>query len=102
MPFGNRKNIILDNLYSSVLSKFKNYHSSGKLKYSRIFKSLKLRNLNGKILPISLKLNFTPNTSGNYGLRIFQRNGLQLDKDLIFSGLVQNVYVYRMAKSKKI
>jgi len=35
-------------------------------------------------------------------IRIFQRNGLKLDKDLIFSGLVQNVYVYRMAKSKKI
>jgi len=35
-------------------------------------------------------------------LRIFQRNGLKLDKDLIFSGLVQNVYVYRVAKSKKI
>ena len=34
-------------------------------------------------------------------LRTFQRNGLQLDKDLIFSELVQNVYVYRMAKSKK-
>jgi len=37
-----------------------------------------------------------------YFLRIFQRNGLKLDKDLIFSGLVQNVYVYRMVKSKKI
>jgi len=35
-------------------------------------------------------------------LRIFQRKGLKLDKDLIFSGLVQNVYFYRMAKSKKI
>ena len=35
-------------------------------------------------------------------LRIFQRNGLKLDKALIFSGLGQNVYVYRMAKSKKI
>jgi len=35
-------------------------------------------------------------------LRIFQRYGLKLDKDLIFSGLAQNVYVYRMAKSKKI
>jgi len=35
-------------------------------------------------------------------LRISQRNGLKLDKDLIFSGLVQNVYVYRMAKSKRI
>jgi len=38
----------------------------------------------------------------NQFLRIFQRNGLKLDKDLIFSGLVQNVYAYRMAKSKKI
>ena len=35
-------------------------------------------------------------------LRIFQRNGLKLGKDLIFSGLVQNMYVYRMAESKKI
>jgi len=35
-------------------------------------------------------------------LRLFQRNGLKLDKDLVFSELVQNVYVYRMAKSKKI
>jgi len=35
-------------------------------------------------------------------LRIFQRNGLKLDKDVIFSVLVQNVYVYGMAKSKKI
>jgi len=34
--------------------------------------------------------------------RIFQRNGLKLDKDFIFLGLAQNVYVYRMAKSKKI
>ena len=41
-------------------------------------------------------------TSTKRLLRIFQRNGLKLDKDLIFSGLVQNVYVYRMAKSKKI
>jgi len=35
-------------------------------------------------------------------LRIFQRNGLKLDKDLISSGLVQNVNVYGMAKSKEI
>ena len=34
-------------------------------------------------------------------LRIFQRNDLKLDKDMIFSGLVQNVYVYRVANSKK-
>jgi len=35
-------------------------------------------------------------------LRIFKRNGLKLDKDLKFSGLAQNMYVYRMTKSKKI
>jgi len=35
-------------------------------------------------------------------LRIFQRNGPKSDKDLIFSGLAQNVHVYPMAKSKKI
>jgi len=35
-------------------------------------------------------------------LKIFPRNGLKLDTNFIFSGLVQNVYVYRMAKSKKI
>jgi len=34
-------------------------------------------------------------------LRIFQRNGLKLEKDLIFSEFVQNVYLYRM-KTKKI
>jgi len=34
-------------------------------------------------------------------LRIFQDNGLKLDTDLKFSGLVQNVCIYRMAKSKK-
>jgi len=43
----------------------------------------------------------SPSVKG-HKLRIFQRNGLKLDKDLIFSGLVQNVYVYRMANSKKI
>jgi len=41
-------------------------------------------------------------TISNPQIRIFQRNGLKLDKDLIFSGLVQNDYVYQMAKSKKI
>jgi len=34
-----------------------------------IFKSLKLRIFMEKILHISLKLNFTPNTLGCYGLR---------------------------------
>jgi len=63
---------ILEDLFSSVLSTFKKYHPSGNLKFNNlgIFQSLKLRNLMGKILRISLKLNFTPNTLGCYGLRI--------------------------------
>jgi len=68
MPFGNRN--ILEDLFSSVLSQFKKYHPSENLKFNNlgIFQSLKLHILMEKILPISLKLNFTPNTLGCYGL----------------------------------
>ena len=61
---------ILEDLFSSVLSQFKKYHPSGNLEfiYLDIFPSLKLRILMEKIFSISLKLNFTPNTSGCYGL----------------------------------
>jgi len=59
------KNIIED-LFSSVVSQFKNYHPSGNLKfnYLGIFLSLKLCILIEKTLSISLKQNFTRNTSG--------------------------------------
>jgi len=69
MPSGNRKNI-LDDLFGSVLSQSKKYHPSGnlKFKYLRIFQSLKLRISMEKILSISFKLNFTPNTLGCEGL----------------------------------
>jgi len=46
MPFGNRKkNNILEDLYSLVLSPFEKYHSSRNLKLNNlgIFQSLKLR-----------------------------------------------------------
>jgi len=61
VPFGNK--FILEVLFSSVLSIFKNYHPSGNLKFINlgIFQSLKLRNLMGKILEIFLKQNFAPN-----------------------------------------
>ena len=70
MPFGNRKKNILEDLFSSVFSKFEKYDPPGNLLFNNlgIFKSLKLRNLVGKIFRISLKLNFTPNTFGCYGL----------------------------------
>jgi len=65
MPFGNRKNIF-DDLFSSVILKFRKYHPSGNLEFHKlgIFQSLKLRNLMGRILQISLKLNVTSNTLG--------------------------------------
>jgi len=52
------------------LSQFKKYLLSGNLLFNHlgIFQSLKLRISVGKILPISLKLNFTPNTLGCHGL----------------------------------
>jgi len=62
---------IFEDLFSSVLSQFKRYHPTGNLKFYNlgILKSLKLRILVKKILPGSLKLNFTPNTLGCKGLR---------------------------------
>jgi len=53
------------------LFQFKKYQPSGNLKFYNlgILKSLKLRILVKKIRPISLKLNFTPNTLGCKGLR---------------------------------
>jgi len=64
---------ILEDLFSSVLSKFKKYHPPGNLKFNNlgIFQSLKLRNLMGKVLRISFKVNFTPKTLGCYGLSDF-------------------------------
>jgi len=52
------------------MSQFKKYHPYGNLKFNKlgIFQSLKLRILIEKILPIYLKLNFTPNTLGCCGL----------------------------------
>jgi len=65
-----QKKNILKNLFSSVLSQLKKCHPSGNLKFNilGIFQSLKFRILMGKILLISLNRNFTPNTSGCYGL----------------------------------
>jgi len=70
MPFGNRKKNIIEDLFSSALSQFQKYYSSGNLKFNNlgIFQSLKLRISVGKNLSISLMVNFTPNTLGCYGL----------------------------------
>jgi len=70
IPFENRKKNIFEDLFSSVLSQFTKYRPSGNLKFNNIgfFQSSKFRILMEKILPISLKLNLTPNTLGCYGL----------------------------------
>jgi len=65
MPFRNIKNNnILEDLFSSALSQFKKYHPSGKLKFKNvgISQKLKIAHIVEKILQISPKLNFTPNT----------------------------------------
>ena len=105
MQFGNRKGKYFKGcFFVQYCQNLEKQHPFGNLKFNNlgIFLSLKFRTVRRKILRISPQLNFIPNNLGCYGLRIFQRNGLKLDKDLVFSGLVQNVYVYRMAKSKKI
>jgi len=68
-----KENNILEDLFSSVLLQFKEYHSFGNLKFNNlgIFQSLKSRILKEIILPISLRLNFTPNTLVCYGLRCY-------------------------------
>jgi len=45
MPFGNRKKNILENLFSSVLTQFKNDRPRGDLKINKlgVFQSLKFR-----------------------------------------------------------
>jgi len=67
-----QKKNILEDLLSSELLKFKKYHPSGNLNFNDLgtFQSLKFCILMGKVLPISLKLNFTRNTLGCYGLRL--------------------------------
>jgi len=73
MPFGNRKKKCFRGFFSVVLSQFKKCRPSGSLKFNNlgIFQRLKLRILMGKIISISPKLNFTPNTLGCYGLILF-------------------------------
>jgi len=64
------ENSILGDLFSTVFSLFKKYLPSRNLQFNNlgIFQSLKSRVSVEKMLPISLKLNFTPNTLGCYGL----------------------------------
>ena len=70
MPFGNRFFYRIFNV--SIFNFFKKYYPSENPKFNSlgIFQSLKLRNLMGKILRISHKLHFTPNTLGCYGLKL--------------------------------
>jgi len=84
------KKNILEDLLSSVLSQFEKYHPSGNLEfhYLDISQSLKLHILKGKILSISLKLNFTPNTLGGYGLTDVCPRYLNLGESTIIFGYI--------------
>jgi len=63
-PFGNRKKYFTGSFQFSIVTIKKKYHPSGNLKFNNlsIFQSSKFRILMGKIVLISFKLNFTPNT----------------------------------------
>jgi len=69
----NQKEKKIDDLFRPVLLHFKKYHPSGNLNFnnSGTFQSLQFRILRGKNHQISLKLNFTLNNSGCYGLKSF-------------------------------
>jgi len=65
-----KKKNILEDFSVQYCHNLKKYYPSGDLKFNNlgIFHILELRILEKKILPISLKLNFTPNTLGCHGL----------------------------------
>ena len=86
--------MIFEYLVISVLSQFGKYHPSGNLKSNNlgIFQSLKLRIVMAKILRISLKLNFTPNLLGFYGLSIGLIRAFLVS--LLFSRLI-SLFLYR-------
>ena len=88
MPFGNRKKIKLEGLFSSVLSQFKKYHPSVNLEFINldIFQGLKFRILMERILSIFLELNFTPNTLGCYGLMCTSKD-FEWNRNFVSSGL---------------
>jgi len=69
MPFGNGKKYFRRSFQFSIVTIKKiSPLWNPKNFYFGIFQSLKFRILMKKILPISLNLNFTPNTLGCYGL----------------------------------
>ena len=79
MPFGKRKKYFIGSFRSVLLQYiYIKYHPSGNLKINNlgIFQTFELRILVEKILPISLKLNFTPNTRGCYGLKVMGQRGI--------------------------
>jgi len=69
MPFGNRKKNTSEIFLVQYCQNLKNIISleTRNVIIQTIFLSFKLRTLIGKILRISLKLNFTPNILGCYG-----------------------------------
>jgi len=71
-----RNNYFRGSLQFSIVTILKKCHppENKKINYLGIFQSLKLRISMEKILSILLKLNFTPNTLGCYGLTLLKCN----------------------------
>jgi len=71
MPFENRKIHFRGSFHFIIVTFLKKYHPSRNLIFNNlgIFQRLKLRTSVEKIPPISLKLNFTSNTLGSFGLK---------------------------------
>jgi len=69
MPFGNRKKYFRGFFQFSIVTILKiSPLWKPEIQLFRHFLKLKIAYFNGKILSTSLKLNFTPNTFGCYGL----------------------------------
>jgi len=82
-----KREINLRGFFSSVCLPFKTYHPYRNVKFNNlgISRSLKLGNLMGKILRISLQLNFTADTLSSYGLiHVGENRDILKNLDTIF------------------
>ena len=79
MPFGNRKVYFIGSFQFSIVTIQKiSPRWKPEIELSRHFPKFKSAYFSGKILPISRKLNITPNTLGCYGLKVTNTHSLGL------------------------
>jgi len=78
MPFANRKFDFIGSFQFSIV-RIQRISSLRKPELFRHFSKLKIACFNEKILPISLKLNFTLNILGGYGLKASKLSFMRLE-----------------------